>query len=142
MYTTTKDTFYCNNRLRFLFCIIDPVKILSIQNAGASGPFMSVAKKLVIKQGEPVQLVCNVVGYPTPSVQWTRRVSVRIICLSLHFFPLHICHITIRLLYMCVCAGQTPSATRCNCTVVGTRTNSSRRAAIVDAYVRSGLEHQ
>lgn len=103
MYTTTKDTFYCNNRLRFLFCIIDPVKILSIQSAGASGPFTSVAKKLVIKQGEPVQLVCNVVGYPTPSVQWTRRVSVRIICLSLHFFPLHICHITIRLLYMCVC---------------------------------------
>jgi len=56
----------------------DPAKILTVQAMGAAGSLNNgSAKKLTVKQGELVQLVCSVAGYPEPTVQWTRRVKIQ-----------------------------------------------------------------
>lgn len=58
-----------------LFLYADPAKVLSVQSVGSPG-FLNngAAKKLTVKQGEPLQLVCTVAGYPEPTVQWTKKV--------------------------------------------------------------------
>lgn len=53
--------------------VIQPAKILSVRAIGASGPSNTSVKKFTVKQGDPIQLICNVAGYPEPSVQWTKR---------------------------------------------------------------------
>lgn len=59
-----------------LLLLIDPAKILALQAIGGAGFLNTVgAKKVTVKQGELVQLVCTVAGYPEPTVQWTKKVS-------------------------------------------------------------------
>jgi len=55
----------------------DPAKVLTVQSVGSTGSTTGGLKKLVVKQGELVQLICSVAGYPEPTVQWTRRVMTR-----------------------------------------------------------------
>ncbi|XP_027849832.2 neural cell adhesion molecule 1-like isoform X1 [Aphis gossypii] len=54
--------------------VTHPAKVLSVQSVGSPG-FLNngAAKKLTVKQGEPLQLVCTVAGYPEPTVQWTKK---------------------------------------------------------------------
>lgn len=56
---------------------IDPVKIVSLKAVGAVESTTSggQVKKFTVKQGEPIQLICKVDGYPEPKVQWIKRVS-------------------------------------------------------------------
>jgi len=60
-----------------LFLYADPAKVLTVQAAGSTGSPVGGLKKLAVKQGELVQLICSVAGYPEPTVQWTRRVMTR-----------------------------------------------------------------
>lgn len=61
-----------------LFLYTDPAKVLTVQVMGSTGSLSTGgSKKLSVKQGELVQLVCSVAGYPEPTVQWTRRVMIR-----------------------------------------------------------------
>ncbi|XP_022177691.1 neural cell adhesion molecule 1-like isoform X2 [Myzus persicae] len=54
--------------------VTHPAKVLTVQAMGPSGLMPNVgSKKMTVKQGELVQLVCSVAGYPEPTVQWTRR---------------------------------------------------------------------
>lgn len=55
--------------------VTHPAKVLSVQAVGSPAGFLNngAAKKLTVKQGEPVQLVCSVAGYPEPTVQWTKK---------------------------------------------------------------------
>lgn len=57
---------------------VDPAKILSVHTTGSvkSQQSISGVKKITLKQGDPVQMICNVTGYPEPTVQWTKRVSI------------------------------------------------------------------
>lgn len=49
---------------------------MALQAVGAAGSLNTIgAKKVTVKQGDPVQLVCTVSGYPEPTVQWTKKVS-------------------------------------------------------------------
>lgn len=56
---------------------IDPIKILPLTVIGASESTTSggTVKKFTVKQGEPIQLICKVDGYPEPKVTWIKRVS-------------------------------------------------------------------
>jgi hypothetical protein len=86
--TYIRSQSLCNRSTRAFFALfftlthdiiprLDPAKILSVQATGGvkSQQNASVVKKITLKQGDPVQLVCNVAGYPEPTVQWTKRVS-------------------------------------------------------------------
>ncbi|KAL4135037.1 hypothetical protein QTP88_006703 [Uroleucon formosanum] len=54
--------------------VTHPAKVLTVQAMGSTGSLSTGgSKKLAVKQGELVQLVCSVAGYPEPTVQWTRR---------------------------------------------------------------------
>ncbi|XP_060855803.1 neural cell adhesion molecule 1-like isoform X1 [Metopolophium dirhodum] len=53
--------------------VTHPAKVLTVQAVGSTGSPTAGLKKLAVKQGELVQLVCSVAGYPEPTVQWTRR---------------------------------------------------------------------
>lgn len=62
------------------FFYIEPAKIIEVfsKSTGGSGVLSESGnmKKVVVKQGEPVQLLCSTEGYPKPTVQWTKKVSV------------------------------------------------------------------
>jgi len=54
--------------------VTHPAKVLSVQAVGQPGSLATGgAKKLTVKQGDPVQLVCSVAGFPEPTVQWSKK---------------------------------------------------------------------
>lgn len=54
--------------------VTHPAKVLNVRAMGNTGILTTGgSKKSTIKQGELVQLVCDVAGYPEPTVQWTRK---------------------------------------------------------------------
>ena len=62
-----------------LFLYADPAKVLNVRAMGNTGILTTGgSKKSTIKQGELVQLVCDVAGYPEPTVQWTRKVMIEV----------------------------------------------------------------
>lgn len=40
-------------------------------------PKLSSPQKVIVREGDTVQLVCNVTGVPTPTVRWYKKLSNR-----------------------------------------------------------------
>lgn len=58
-----------------------PVKIkyviLTVHEPPAIIPKLSSPQKVIVREGDTVQLVCNVTGVPTPTVRWYKKLSNR-----------------------------------------------------------------